>query len=235
MKGIGDTMARKKGLYARDIAKNTSQYVENVVKMYQLASAEDIENGRAWYGRANRFCQTLADGYGRTLADVAGIMSCLSPATSFEQNVVDTVNMLAGNDHETVSTYGPQYAKALDIRDWGIEPAGVVGENKTAAFWLNIVNPTTDGRVTVDRHSARVAVDWAMTADDSYYYINTPAKYRVLELVYRTAAEKIGILPHVLQAITWITYRRLFVPKKNGDEALQRKRDSIADHDNIPF
>lgn len=213
-------MARQKGIYARDIVKHTDQYVDNILKMYHLASEDDIDNGRSWYQRASKFCQTLADNYERTLADVAGIMSCLSPATSFEQNVIDTVNVMAGNDHETVSTYGPQYAKALDIRDSGVQPDGVVGENKTAAFWLNIVNPTTNGRVTVDRHSARVAVDVNMTADESYFYINTPAKYRVLENAYKLAAERLDVLPHVLQAITWITYRRLFVPKKNGQAAL---------------
>ena len=230
-------MARQKGIYARDIAKHTDQYVDNILKMYHLASKDDIDNGRSWYERASRFCQTLADNYSRTLADVAGIMSCLSPATSFEQNVIDTVNVIAGNDHETVSTYGPQYAKALDIRDWGIRPDDVVGQNKTAAFWLNIVNPTTNGRVTVDRHSARVAVDVNMTADESYFYINTPAKYQVLENAYKLAAGKIGVLPHVLQAITWLTYRRLFVTNgKGGAAALAAKRASIADEiDEIPF
>ena len=229
-------MARKKGIYARDIAKHTDQYVDNILNMYHLASEDDIDNGRTWYNRASQFCQTLADGYGRTLADVAGIMSCLSPATSFEQNVIDTVNVLAGNDHESVSTYGPQHLKALDIRDGGIRPVDVVGENKTAAFWLNIVNPTTNGRVTVDRHSARVAVDVNMTADQSYYYINTPAKYAILENAYQLAAGKIGVLPHVLQAITWLTYRRLFASKKNGDAALQAKRESVAHCvDDLPF
>ena len=229
-------MARKKGIYARDIAKHTDQYVVNILQMYHLASVEDHESGRSWYDRANRFCETLANSYDRTLADVAGIMSVLSPATSFEQNVIDTINVIAENDHETVSTYGPQYAKALDIRDWGIQPAEVVGQNKTAAFWHNIVNYTSPGRVTVDRHSARVAVDVNMTAEDSYYYINTPAKYKVLETAYKTAAEHLDVLPHVLQAITWITYRRLFVKRKNGDAVLAAKRASVADDiDEIPF
>lgn len=229
-------MARKKGIYARDLVKNTDQYVANIVKMYHLASDNDIENGRSWYQRASQFCETLANSYDRTLADVAGIMSALSPSTSFEQNVIDTVNVIAGNDHETVSTYGAQYAKALEIRDGGIEPVDVMGENKTAAFWLNIVNPTTSGRVTVDRHSARVAVDWGMSSDDIYFYNNTTAKYTVLENAYKLAAEKIGILPHVLQAITWTAYRRLFATRTNGDAALERKRASVADQVNdLPF
>lgn len=221
-------MTRKQGVYARDIKRNMDQYVANITAVYDMASADDIEDGRSWYARASAFCETLAENYDRTLADVAGIMSALSPATSFEQNVIDTVNVLAGNDHETVSTYGPQYAKALDIRDSSVDPATVMGENKTHAFWLNIVNPSTSGRVTVDRHSARVAVDLNMTADESYFYINTPAKYTVLESAYKLAAKRLDILPHVLQAITWITYRRVFVPKKNGADALERKRASVA-------
>ena len=229
-------MTRKQGIYARDIERNIDQYVVNITAVYDMASNDDMESGRSWYGRASEFCQTLADNYGRTLADVAGIMSALSPATSFEQNVIDTVNVLAGNDHESVSTYGPQYAKALDIRDTGLDPALAMGESKTAAFWLNIVNPSTSGRVTVDRHSARVAVDLTMTAVESYFYINTPAKYRVLERAYLAAAEKLDILPHVLQAITWITYRRLFTVPRNGADALAVKRASVAGlADDLPF
>lgn len=227
----------REAIYARDIKKNTDQYVSNIVKMYDLASDDDLEIGRSWYQQASRFCQTLADNYDRSLAAVAGIMSALSPSTSYEQNIIDTVNVIAGQDHETVSTYGKQHVKALEIRDEGIDPALVMGQNKTAAFWLNIVNPTTNGRVTVDRHSARVAVDVNMTADESYFYINTPAKYQVLENAYKLAAGKIGVLPHVLQAITWLTYRRLFVTNgKGGAAALAAKRASIADEiDEIPF
>lgn len=216
------------GIYARDMKNDMDQYVDNIVKMYHLASDDDQEIGRSWYQQASRFCETLAENYDRSLAAVAGIMSALSPSTSYEQNIIDTVNVIAENDHETVSTYGKQHAKALEIRDEGIDPALVMGQNKTAAFWLNIVNPTTSGRVTVDRHSARVAVDWTMNADEVYFYNNTTAKYSVLEHAYQLAAEHLDILPHVLQAITWTAYRRLFVGRKNGVVALAAKRASVA-------
>ena len=230
------TEQRRDPIYARDIKKHTDQYVSNILALYDLASAEDLDNGRSWYQRACTFCRTLAENYERTLADVAGIMAVLSPACSFEQNVIDTVNVLAANDDQPVSTYGKQHAKAIEIRDYGIDPVDVLGKNKTNAFWLNIVNPTTASRVTVDRHATRIAVDWQMDSDEAYYYNNTEAKYNVIERAYLLAAERLDILPHVLQAITWITYRRVFGRITNGHEALERKRRSVADlASDLPF
>lgn len=228
----------RKALYAADIERDRDRLISNIIRMYNLASDDDLAAGRDWYDRARSFCQTLADNYDRSLADIAAIMSVLSPATSFEQNVIDTINVMAYADNEQpVSTYGDQYLKALAIRDHGVAPDDVLGECKTAAFFINIVNSRTAGRVTVDRHSARVAVDWNMSSDDAYYYTNTPKKYSVMESIYQAAADKIGLLPHVLQAITWITYRRLFARQTNGDQALAAKRDQAAEHniDDLPF
>jgi hypothetical protein len=198
-------------LYARDLLKNEDRYVQNVLDMFDLANAKDIQNGRRWYELANRFCRTLAERHGRKLADVAGIMALLSPAVSLEQNVIDTVEVMANGQTAKPSTYGPQAEKALAVRDAGIDPAAVLGQNKVAAFWANIVNPGEAGRVTIDRHAARIAADWKLPPEDAYYLVNTPGKYKVFERVYRRAAEKLGILPQQLQAITWTAYRRLFV------------------------
>lgn len=214
-----ETATTRQPLYARDLEPRIGEFADRIVALYGLATADERSDGRTWYQRCSRFVETLAKNYGRTVADVAGIMSVLSPATTLEQNIIDLCNVMAEDDDRPVGTYGPQYLKALAIRDLGIDPVDVLGENKTAAFWANIVNPNEPGRVTVDRHAARVAAGWQMSPDDAYYFTNTPKKYGIMERAYKRAAERLGLLPHELQAITWLVYKRLFVPKQRKDSA----------------
>jgi hypothetical protein len=49
-----------------------------------------------------------------------------------------------------------------------------------------------------------------MTDDQAIYYCNTPRKYEVIEDAYRAVAEKIGIYPQQVQAITWLAYKRQY-------------------------
>lgn len=211
-------MARKP-LYSKDLKPRIKEFADRIIDLYELSNDDERREGQTWYDRCLAFVQALADNHDRTVADVAAVLAVLSPSTTLEQNIIDTINVLAGNDEAKVGTYGPQHQKALAVRDLGFTPDEVLGKNKTAAFWSNIVNPQTAGRVTVDRHAARVATGWTMTADESYYYVNTPAKYSVLETAYRLAADRLDLLPHQLQAITWITFKRLFVAKKRSDTA----------------
>lgn len=210
---------QRKAIYSRDLKPRINEFTDRIIELYDLANDNERIDGRSWYSRASAFIQTLADNHNRTVADTAAIFAVLSPSTTLEQNIIDTVNVMGKNDDVPVGTYGPQHLKALGVRDLGITPAEVLGENKTAAFWANLVNPNTAGRVTVDRHAARVAAGWTMNAEESYYYVNTPAKYSIMERAYQIAAERLDLLPHQLQAITWLTYKRLFVAKQRNDSA----------------
>lgn len=200
-------------IYAKDM--DPKEYKRNILELYEYATEDEIDAGLSWYQRANRFAAALATTYRVTLDTAAGVIAALSPGCSWEKNMIDATRLLENGDRATVSTYGKMKRKALRILYNGDKSSSdYLGDAKIQCFYQNIVAPDRPGRVTVDRHAVRAAVDYGMTYDEAIYYCNTPAKYDVIESAYKMAADELGILPQELQAIVWLVYRRLFV--RNG-------------------
>lgn len=208
---------------------NLDKMTDNINSIYQLASDAEIADGRSWYRLAYRFSQTLADKHDLSLPVVVGIIAALSPETSWTQNIIDAENLITLGDNCTVSTYPNNKLKALGILYGDICPIDrFVADSrynwrKTAAFFQNILRPDDTTTVTIDRHAARIAHDYYITADDAIYYSNTVRKYETTAKSYKILASDLNILPQQLQAITWLTYRRLFVTRKRQDTNLNDK------------
>ncbi len=156
-----------------------------------------------WYFDIHDYCKTLSDIYDVPLIKIAGIMSALSPNNTVRLNCISLEKFLKYNGNCKVTTFNGQKKKALAIlnanNDITVEEIKVIlGGLKTRAFFDNIYRPHISQEVTVDLWMIR----WAKI-DGSL----TPKRYRDVADKIRKQANKIGVLPHQLQAKIWVDIR----------------------------
>lgn len=203
-------------IYARDYSLESM--TDNIQALLEQSSQEDINTGTKWYSNARGLVGRLSSKYNYPIETVIGVLSALSPETGWSQNVKDTIGLLEDNN-AIVSTYDRNRDKALDIKSGRLDAHSHYSQHwiKTAAFYTNILEPSANYRVTIDRHSARIAHGYYLTGQEAIYYCNTRAKYTKTEFAFRHVAAANGYLCQQLQAITWLAYRRLFVSKRQND------------------
>ena len=61
----------------------------NLDYFFNLATPEQIKEGKRWYKDAHQFCQDVAKEYNVTPLQVASVVSALSPRNRWEQNLKD--------------------------------------------------------------------------------------------------------------------------------------------------
>jgi len=177
-------------------------------------------SGMNWYLEAHKFALRLASTYGIGVDKAAGVISALSPMITWEQNKIDAEILISGwsagvyvhdqNRVHNFSTYSKNVNKAEQIlfTDQPVENFFSLKTGpKTLHFYLNILHPTKNTGVTIDRH---VIAAWEGIKDGSGGSRRVTAhQYKKIESGYVSVANKVGILPHQLQAIIWVTYKQL--------------------------
>lgn len=191
-----------------------SQLVRNILKVYRRATAEDTVSGIEWYDRAKRMAEWIANDVGLPVNTVIGVMAALSPNNRWERNCKDTDTMcrayVAGDDMSDfkVSCYNKMKEKAWSILDDDLRDDDAIltrlNGQKIRSFYSNIRGLD---EVTIDGHALNIAlgVRQGLTTDKT----NMGKKqYKELQLAYVKAAKRVKVKPHVLQAITWTTWKR---------------------------
>ena len=194
--------------------------------MLQLASQGDILAGVEWYARALRFARMLVQAYQPlTLEQAVGVLAALSPNNKWTRNCVDAEAMIKawhyGADPLTVKvcTFNPNKAKAaaiLALSDAETQGdvdliAKILNGRKITAFFHSILgDPET---VCVDGHAYAVWVGERITTT------KTPSigvkLYADIARAYQLVAKRsfnlcgVTLSPTQVQAVTWVTYRRL--------------------------
>jgi hypothetical protein len=182
------------------------------------ATPAELADGAQWYQRAVDAATLIACRYSLPIDRVAGVIAALSPNNRWERNVSDTDQLcraftLGGYtaaDRVKVSTYGANKIKALRILS-GESPLSVLGGLKVRAFYSCIMGQSNS--VCVDGHA------YAIWSGERIPTSKTPkisAKlYNAIALDYVKAAGTINSIlgsdytGAQIQAITWITYKRL--------------------------
>tara|TARA_R110000737_G_C14624761_1_gene494639 strand:- start:50659 stop:51282 length:624 start_codon:yes stop_codon:yes gene_type:complete len=186
----------------------TKTCVDNVVQLAMESNPDD----RNWYQDAYNFALELSYQYNVGVQRVVGIIAALSPMKSWDENKRLAEEYLKGNRY---GTYGTLLGKADDIMY--LEHDNVSDENildilngqKISAFYLNINHYQKSTTVTVDRHAVEIAMD---TILDNHQM--TAKQYAFFQNVYIIASDKLGYLPHELQAVTWVSWRMLKHPNQ---------------------
>lgn len=186
------------------VVKRFPAATKNILAILGLATDEEKQGGLSWYQEAHDFCVAQAARFDLSLEIVAGIVSALSPATDWERNKSDSLQVLANNREHGYGTYGPNVEKAFKIRDVAAQARidEFFAAPKTFNFYQNIVNPAAPEFVTIDRHALSVALG-ATRADKAVKI----TEYRELAKAYKDVAAKVGMLPQEVQAITWCVWR----------------------------
>ena len=192
-----------------------TNHVRNILKLYRQATQEDTINGVEWYARAGREAKATAEAWGLPLPTVIGVMAALSPNNRWERNCKDAWAMCQAwqkgdsMDSFKSSTYNTMKAKAWAILELGLtddeDILSHLNGQKIRSFYSNIRGLD---EVTIDGHALNIARGKreGLTSDKANM---GKREYRELQAAYVRAAKRVDVKPHVLQAITWTTWKRI--------------------------
>lgn len=197
--------------------------INSIIRFYLLATTEEHRDGLEWYAEANKYCKELAGRFNISIQQAAGIIAVFSPQAGWTENKRYAVSFLINPKNRLRSLV--QDIKAKKILKLKSEAdiyhaQSITGQAfKTKSFYLNILNPDISTDATIDRHAIAVCTQspentFALPKDYAKY---TEIQYNFFASCYVKAAAKLDILPHQLQAITWIVYRRIRDLKEHSD------------------
>ena len=194
----------------------------HIIGMLGLASAADIRQGKDWYQRAYDLSLSFMHTYeGLTLGQAIGVIAALSPNNKWERNCADAESMIKlwhqGLDPRgakvcTYNTNKDKAARILEMESVDTEAIqDILSGQKVVAFYRCISG--FKDTVCVDGHA------FAIFMGERIPTTQTPnigkALYAAITRSYILASERsLDACGHVLtpaevQAVTWVTYRRL--------------------------
>lgn len=131
-------------------------------------------------------------------------MAALSPRLSWSQNQVRAHQALVEGN---LFGLGHCVAKAQAIID-GADPLDVLRGWKVRSFYENLRLGNDSAAVTLDRHSYSV-LEGEVRGDYDQRELKHLWFYEGAADVYRTLAKELDVPTPALQAITWLTWRRI--------------------------
>jgi hypothetical protein len=186
--------------------------VDNILAVYNGASAENLRWGMAWYPAAHREALSMGGGRAWHLNRNAGIIAALSPMNGWTNNVRKAREVVSRRGNIAVAKgmpngigLGANVAKAIAIYK-GADPLDILSGDKVTAFYRTIVDPTGDIDPVIDRHAFDIAVG-EKTNDKRRSVLSRKGVYHVFAQAYRDAAKEAGIGSAQMQAITWVAWR----------------------------
>ena len=193
--------------------------VSNIIAIYKMATPAEKRDGIVWYADALRDCTQIANDLDLPVAIVTGVCAALSPNNKWDRNIVNARDLCAafvnGDAMESVkvSTYNKMKEKAWSILEQMPDHDGIIkilNGQKIVSFYRNIMG---DDTCTIDGHARNIAYNERVGLTDDRTNIGVK-EYRTLQAEYVEAAKKTRVngrrlKAFELQAITWVTWRRI--------------------------
>ena len=189
-----------------------------------LASQADILSGLDWYQRAHDLAVKFIHEYdGLIMGQAVGVISALSPNNKWERNCIDAEAMIKtwaiGGDYDAIKvcTFNPNKAKAiailsLDIKSVDTEAIpNILNGQKVVAFYRSIMGDKN--AVCVDSHAYAIFIGERIPTTKTPSI--TPKLFETIQRAYQLVAKRsvdlcgVELTPTQVQAVTWVTYRRL--------------------------
>jgi len=177
----------------------------NLDYFFNLATDEDIKQGKEWYKLANDFCKITAMEHNTTPLIVASVVSALSPRNKWKQNLKDAKKVFQaiseGKEPEDIKvcTFHKNKFKAFELAKGNI----YITEDspKTYNFVRNIahLDPTA---LTVDIWHIRASLKQFKSISTAQ--IGKVAYKQIKELTIKKA-QKLGLKGYEYQAILWLS------------------------------
>lgn len=187
----------------------------NIAAVYALALRSDISAGKRWYPMAHAIVCEWAEFHGRSIANVASIIAAISPQCAWERNLIIADDVL---NHRPASIGGAIHSflriaeRMRDDRSGNPAAYFKIG-CKVLSFAANLAG--NFDIVTVDTHGAQIALN----DPAGNLRVDTWTRYEPVARAYVQAAHALKVKPAHLQAITWLTWKRLYPHKQNQRRA----------------
>ena len=214
-------MASKCGILDPSQTTSFMTDIRNILAMYYQATPVDIQEGTVWYSNAHRICWSLSDKYKLPLSTVVGVVSALSPNNKWDRNILDAENIIRaycmGFDYPKVCTFTGNKDKAISILECEIDSSenicAILKGNKTIAFFRGIFTNGECDEITVDGHAFNIWRGMYTSLNEVPAISNK--LYKTVSDAYKQAAvaineqDKTQWSASQIQAITWVTHRRV--------------------------
>ena len=169
-----------------------------------LDSNTDPSYEAAWYERYHYTLNTLSKETPHTKQQIICAFAALSPLTHIDRNEQLLHDLLETGDCAHQSGDAINKAKrCLNSPD----PYTILRGHKVKSFASNLLRPFTPGAVTIDRHAYSILLA-RPTSDQERKILSRVGTYQLLAGVFRSVAREFDLLPHELQALTWVYYRK---------------------------
>lgn len=180
----------------------------HILAVYHALTPDQRSAGHAWYSVAHAQAAALGEQHGFPVTIVAAVIAALSPSVAWRKNLDQAGQVLQAVARGwTPAQVGLTAYPLCKERAFAIARTGDVGllaGPKTSAFFANIAYPDQAGPVTVDRHALRI---WLSRSESGAVTCSRRTYYAAVA-DYIAAAETLGVLPHEVQAATWLTLAR---------------------------
>ena len=186
--------------------------IYNIISVWTDADETQRAEGLVWYENAQTKAHYIAVRYDVPVYLVVAVIAALSPNNKWSRNVRNAAARIGafirgdGIDSVKVSTYHAMKRKAWDILaarpDYDGAKAMLKGQ-KITSFFCDIMG---EFNVTIDGHARNIAYGERISLTDDRTNIGV-REYRALQAAYEAAAERLGLMPYQLQAITWRVWR----------------------------
>lgn len=177
---------------------------ENIVMCLDRATPDEIDNGVTWYPRAHDFARSLDNDVWRA----SGVIAALSAQKEWNLNM--RMAQSAFNSGIATGNTGVQNGKAQRILDGNFnsdEILSILNGEKTKQFASAIALSGNSDIAVIDRHAYDAAVN-VFHVDATRPSITKKVYARVAEAYFQAAIET-GYSVAELQAIVWVTWKRL--------------------------
>jgi hypothetical protein len=188
----------------------------NIEKYYLKAIPIEIESGKNWYSNSKDKICKIADKYNIRHEIAIAVCSALSPRCIWESNIKDMESLLSWysdkkkKNYPKVTTYNSNKMKAISILE--NENTNVFNTAKTFNFFQNLLNPDNPDYVTIDGHGINIYYGKTGMVKNKHF---TDKYYYRIAKAYKKVAKKYNLLPNQLQAIVWLSFKRIHNIKVN--------------------
>lgn len=179
----------------------------NIMAVLRRSEAVDAAEGANWYPEAYRAIQGLSERHKVSFDTAAAVVAVLSPQLRWTRNILAAEAALSG--YHLPGVLGTSYRKAVRIIA-GENPLDVLGGPKVNAFYQNLRGDFQS--VTIDTHAISIACGHSITVNKNTI---KAGRYEAFAEAYRIVARWVGQAPAIVQAITWVTWKRLFYSKSD--------------------
>lgn len=218
----------------------TNTAVENILAVYNAATAYELKEGADWYNEAWGFCLNLGwqvaahlDQLTREIEDrhwsrfAAAVVAVMSPQKEWRVNkaLADAAIQQVIRGEKVTGHYDGQCRKVEKLFRYFLINRGTANRlddvlniisksdaQKTRCFYMNITGNHLV--VTVDGHAASVVENGLQRVSITDTKQPSGKKYEQYAAAYIIAAREAGVTPAEMQAVVWVTYRRMGLVSK---------------------